>query len=48
MELVVSGRKRDNKSVNKNNKSRNRMQSPKASLNTNKTLKRIKSSAALY
>jgi hypothetical protein len=50
VDLVVKGRKRDNKSITNNDKARNRLLSPKAANchNQSKVLKRIKSSAALH
>lgn len=48
LDLVVKGRKRDNKSIAKGDKIRDRLLSPKSGINNNKSaLKRIKSSAAL-
>ena len=50
MELIVNGRKRDNKSITKKQKKRDLMLSPKSGINNNNksALKRIKSSAALH
>jgi hypothetical protein len=47
MDLIIRGRKRDNKSMNKKDRNKNKVSSPKQKINTSKVLKRIKSSEAL-